>query len=79
MLYCEKCKEKIFLYQKDGPGILKRLYFDRIKSSKNISKKNLVCNKCKTVLGIPIIYQKEKRLAYRLFAGAVAKKIVKNK
>ncbi len=29
-LYCAKCKSFLLLYQKDGPGILKRLYMDRI-------------------------------------------------
>jgi len=80
-LNCEKCKHQVLLYQKNGPGILKRLYFDRINTSKNtLSKnKNLICQKCKTVLGVPIIYQKEKRLSYRLFAGAVEKQIFKTK
>ena len=74
-LSCEKCKAPLFRYQKDGPGILKRLYVDRI--SGEVGKGNLICKKCKTVLGVPIVYEKEKRPAYRLFAGAVAKKIVK--
>jgi len=33
--------------------------------------------KCKRLLGIKYIYEKEKRPAYRLFVGAVVKKIVK--
>ena len=76
-LTCDKCKTPIFLYQKDGPGMLKRLYLDRIIAKEKISGKNLICNKCKMLLGIRIIYQKENRPAYRLFAGAVGKKIVK--
>ena len=67
-------------YQKDGPGILKRLYLDRIDSSDNQKwKEKLVCKKCGTVLGIYMIYQKENRPAYRLFAGAIEKKIIKVK
>jgi hypothetical protein len=27
---CEKCGNHVCYYQKDGPGILKRMYFDRI-------------------------------------------------
>jgi len=76
-LNCEKCKNPIFNYQKDGPGILKRLYLDRIVSSKSLEGKNLSCSKCGTVLGVRIVYEKEKRLAFRLFAGAVSKKIIK--
>lgn len=76
LVSCEKCKTLILVYQKDGPGILKRLYLDRIVSSRLGVGANLACKKCKTTLGIPIIYQKEKRRAYRLFAGAVTKKVV---
>lgn len=66
------------VYQKDGPGILKRVYFDRIVFPTDLNeKKNLECKKCKTVLGVPIIYEKENRLTYRLFVGAIEKKIIK--
>lgn len=77
-LSCEKCKMQLMVYQKDGPGILKRLYLDRIVSSDDLrGKEKLECKKCKTVLGIYTIYQKENRPAYRLFAGVIEKKIVK--
>ncbi len=33
---CEKCGKHLFKYQKDGPGILKRLYLDRISESENL-------------------------------------------
>jgi hypothetical protein len=78
LLSCEKCGNSIATYQKDGPGILKRLYLDRIINLKNTEEKELVCKKCKTVLGVLIVYKKENRPAYRLFAGAVAKKIIKS-
>ena len=29
---CEKCGNHICYYQKDGPGILKRMYLDRVKT-----------------------------------------------
>ncbi len=83
---CESCGTHLFYYQKDGPGILKRLYLDRIIGSKeygdleNMALKNipnLICPNCKDTLGVPYIYPKEKRLAFRLFAGEVSKKIVK--
>ncbi len=78
-LHCEKCKHHVALYQKDGPGILKRLYVDRLTFPGRLARKerNLICEKCKTILGVPIVYQKEQRPAYRLFAGAVGKRIVK--
>ena len=77
-LSCEKCKTQLMIYQKDGPGILKRLYLDRIIPLANLkNKEKLSCNKCKTVLGIQTTYLKESRLAYRLFVGTIEKKIIK--
>jgi hypothetical protein len=78
---CEKCNTLLFEYQKDGPGIIKRLYLDRINDPKHqklstVNLKNipnLVCDKCKQLIGIPIIYKKENRLAYRIFAGSILK------
>ena len=74
---CEKCTNHICFYQKDGPGILKRMYLDRISGVSLNSKTNLTCTNCKELLGVPIIYKKEKRHAYRLFVGSVTKKISK--
>ena len=75
---CEKCGTFICGYQKDGPGILKRMYVDRIHGFKKVNfRTNLVCPSCKEVLGTPIMYKKEKREAYRLFVGAVVKRITK--
>lgn len=85
---CESCGEYICTYQKDGPGILKRIYLDRISDSKkysNLDKTSIKslplfkCPKCSQVMGLPMIYKKESRMAYRLFVGAVIKKIVKSK
>lgn len=75
-LSCSHCGKELFKYQKDGPGILKRLYIDRIVNNPAITS-NLSCPQCKEVLGVKIIYKKENRPAYRLFMGAVSKKIVK--
>lgn len=75
------------LYQKDGPGILKRMYLDRIydftswTGLEQLPIKRVppfVCGACREHLGIPIVYAKENRLAYRLFVGAVTKAIVKS-
>lgn len=85
-IFCHHCGQKILTYQKDGPGELKRMYLDRIILPSNLSKlqhssipkiPNLVCFKCKYVLAIPYVYQKEKRKAFRLFVGAIVKKITK--
>lgn len=55
--------------------MLKRLYLDRILTPK-FSGRDLVCKKCRRLLGVTFIYKKEKRLSFRLFARAVTKKIV---
>ena len=85
---CEHCGHKILIYQKDGSGELRRLYIDRIlkpKSFSIIEKKpinkisQLTCPNCKRVLGVPYIFEKENRKAFRLFVGAITKKITKLK
>ncbi|KKR62553.1 MAG: hypothetical protein UU02_C0044G0007 [Candidatus Woesebacteria bacterium GW2011_GWA1_40_43] len=77
---CEHCEAHLFYYQKDGPGILKRMYIDRISESGKIKLDiNLICPECRRILAVPIIYEKENRPALRLFVGAVTKKIVKSK
>ncbi len=65
------------MYQKDGQGNLRRTYIDRIVESKiSTSKKDLSCTEGH-LLGVKIIYDREKRPAFRLFVDAVAKKITK--
>lgn len=82
-LFCSTCGEYVALYQKDGPGTLLRLYLDRIFEPEYLSmlqnkcEKNevpaLKCPKCNIVLGIPMVYEKEKRLAFRLIRGLLRK------
>jgi hypothetical protein len=75
---CQTCGSAICLYQKDGPGNLRRMYIDRIFEPKiSIAGKNLTCSK-HHLLGVKIIYKKEKRPAFRLFVDSVVKKIVKS-
>jgi len=84
---CEGCGTFLSFYQKDGPGILKRMYLDRIYKSTNYSDladkpykllPQLTCKKCGRLLGVPMIYEKERRPAFRLVQGSVVKKIVKS-
>lgn len=76
---CEKCGEEVCQYQKDGPGSLKRMYIDRILNPKvSISRKDLSCSEGH-LLGVKIIFEKEKRPAFRLFVDSVKKKIIKLK
>lgn len=75
---CEHCGHHLFYYQKDGPGILKRMYLDRIFDSGDLKlDTNLTCPECKRVLAVSIIYEKENRPALKLFVGAITKKIIK--
>lgn len=84
-IYCSKCNEHILLYQKDGPGRLLRLYLDRIfepqeflflKLNSNNKNKipNLKCPGCLALIGTPMVYISEKRLAIRLIYGSFVKK-----
>jgi len=85
-LFCRVCGKKIITYQKDGPGNLRRLYFDRIFSPKNLANlrseplnavPTLRCPKCKEDIGTPYIYKKENRKAFRVYQDALVKKIRK--
>lgn len=73
---CEGCEAHIAYYQKDGPGVLKRMYVDRFI---DISPEGriLICEACAREIGVLMEYKKEHRAAYRLYAGAVKKRIVK--
>lgn len=85
-LHCRKCETIFAEYQKDGPGNLRRLYMDRIifpPKLVNLQKKDikditpLKCPKCKFLIGIPYIYKKENRKAFRIFQDALIKHIKK--
>jgi len=83
---CRKCESVVVVYQKDGPGSLRRLYLDRIfapadmvglqyLNTKEIPA--LKCKKCSEILGTPYIYIKEKRKAFRLYPDSVIKRLRK--
>jgi phage FluMu protein Com len=74
---CSTCKANLFFYQKDGPGLLKRVYLDRIYKPVIDFADTLKCSECNKVLGTKMIYEKENRLAYRLHVGAISKSVSK--
>lgn len=85
-LHCRKCNSLVAVYQKDGPGNLRRLYLDRIISPEKLvglQKDNiktvlpLKCCKCDSILGMPYVYGKEKRNAFRIIQDAIVKTIKK--
>jgi len=72
---CSSCDEKLFNYQKDGPGIIKRMYVDRIYS--DVRGSALKCKKCNNLIGNLTVYEKENRPAYAIKTGVIKKKIIK--
>lgn len=83
-IFCAQCRTHILLYQKDGKGALIRLYLDRIfdpspyrdwQNETDLKRvPRLTCPKCQTVIGMPMIYDSEARLALRLIQGTFSKK-----
>lgn len=74
-IICEGCGCHLAYYQKDGSGLLKRMYIDRFIDSTPVGNE-LNCFSCERILGNLIDYKKEGRPAYRLYVGAIIKKIV---
>ncbi len=72
---CNSCQHTTMYYQKDGPGPLKRVYFDRILLPEHLEQLQyklfdqktcplLKCSHCLQLIGTPMIYEKEKRPAF---------------
>ncbi len=84
-LYCSQCSQHFALYQKDGAGRLLRMYIDRILAPQEFSHlqsrvfsknemPNLRCSKCSNLIGTPMVYEAERRLAFRVIQGSFMKK-----
>ena len=74
---CEKCGAEVCTYQKDGPGNIRRMYIDRISKPKvSLGGKYILCPN-KHLLGVKMMYEKEKRPIFRVFQDAITKKVVK--
>lgn len=79
---CSRCENKLLVYQKDGPGWLKRCYLNRIIEPKYDVKtdlknmKNLTCS-CGEIIGSPMMH-KDGRLAFHLIRGKFKRKINKS-
>ncbi len=87
---CMNCGKLLFVYQKDGPGWLKRCYLDRILSPEKYEKlqhdkqikepknmQNLKCS-CGFVIGSPMKH-KDGRLAFHLIRGKFKRALNKSK
>jgi len=76
---CMNCGRLLFLYQKDGPGWLKRCYLNRIiyqEGDKEKELKNLICE-CGNLVGSPMKY-KDGRTAFALIRGKFKRSLFKN-
>lgn len=84
-LYCSNCNYHLLLYQKDGRGVLLRLYIDRIFEPPTLAKlqfeckskndmPNIKCSNCQKIIAIPMVYKLENRLAFSLIRGTFVKK-----
>jgi len=79
LLKCNKCKNKIGYYQKDGSGWLKRCYLDRLyllpklKPPEFKIEEFLSCQKCKNKFAKAIIFKKENRKAFELLKYTLIK------
>src|SRR5690349_8812410 len=75
-IYCSKCGTELFDYQKDGPGIIKRIYVDRIRG-KRYNEQSIICSSCGNLIASLGVYEKENRPAYNVVLGTISKKIKK--
>lgn len=87
-LSCRCCKKQFAVYQKDGPGKLRRLYFDRLLhpsdysllQDKDIEEVDpLVCKYCNESIGTPYVYSKENRKAFKVYQDMIISKIRRSK
>lgn len=89
-IFCAQCKTEVLLYQKDGPGDLLRMYLDKIIAPEDLVEKvsgyvqksdmaSLSCPNCKALMAVPMVYDKESRLAYRIVDGGIRKETNKGK
>ena len=76
-IHCLRCHSLLLLYQKDGPGPLKRCYLDRIALPKQWAElcnhpfdphscPELSCSFCRRLIGLPFVYEKENRPSFHL-------------
>lgn len=75
-IFCKNCNQFLFFYQKDGPGVLKRCYLDRMLGG-NPKNEDYRCNQCKQLLGIYQPYEKENnRPAIRWLVDSLTYKVI---
>jgi len=74
---CVNCATAIFNYQKEGHGAIEKMYFDNILDNFGVKKDAiLLCPNCEKVLGKRFVFGKDKKLAFKVYPGAIYYKIV---
>jgi hypothetical protein len=83
-VHCATCGTHLFSYQKDGPGIVKRLYLDRIYQSQAYAGvehralqdvPQLLCPQCGGASRHSHNIRERTMVGFRLFAGVVTTKV----
>ncbi len=85
LIGCGNCQSPLLIYQKDGPGPLKRCYIDRIAyvwggdgnrspdPIESLHESGLNCPHCRQIIGSPMVYKNEKRPAVKMSRGSFSK------
>lgn len=87
-IMCARCGAEAFVYQKDGRGILKRAYLNRIRAPEQLAQlqdhslavrnlQALKCFACGMLIGAPMRHR-EGRLAFKLLPGNWKKQILRS-
>ncbi len=80
LISCVKCGNQLYKYQKDGPGNLRRSYFNRIIEYLNVDSSSLPnalkCKNCNELIGTKMVHS-DGRDAFALRYGSWKKEIVK--
>lgn len=74
---CVNCATIQFNYQKEGNGAIEKIYFDSILDNFVVKKEaTLTCPKCEKILGKRFVFGEDKKMAFKVYPGAIYYKIV---
>jgi hypothetical protein len=87
LISCTGCDNELLVYQKDGRGVLKRAYLNRIRAPEQLARLQdvcataselhpLICDACHSLIGTPMLHW-EGRLAFRLILGSWRKTVLR--
>jgi hypothetical protein len=74
---CVNCATIQFTYQKDGNGAIEKIFFSNILDNFGVKKDSkLICPKCKKLLGTRFVFGVTKKIAFKIYPGAIYYKII---